>query len=279
MTRACTAPVHDRPWRTLVLAAFLVVAADARAVELPPSPVSLPLLLHAAALPVPPFTHADLAPALAHRPSRGSEPLGRRERASLLAHLARLATVGPRTRPELFPTDDDALAYLINAHMGWTVALGTEPETRHLPALARRHVPFPLDGRTMTLEALAAEIVARAAHEPRVVLFLNPGLAAGPPLPPWPLAGHSLAWQLAHHARTCGAQPSFWHLDETRREVRLSAFTAHMPGLPRTAPERTARLLELIPPPPPLGERIVAVCGPSMQRCTHAVAPLDPQGF
>ena len=238
------------------------------------SPVHLPLVHSTALAPTTPLSYPLLSQVLARFAAEPTALATQRARNLLSTHLARLAQLGPSTRPESFPREEETIAYLVNAHMAWTVALTAEPGLAQLPVAELRTIPFPLDGRRTTLASLAQEILARAPAEPRLVLFLNPGLAEGPPLPPWPLEGHSLAWQLERHAHRCGAQPSFWRLDEARRELAAGAFTAFMPGLPATAHQRAARLLELVPPPPPLYARIVAVCGPTLQRCTHTVSPL-----
>lgn len=262
-----------RSWPVKVLLVALIPACSG---EPPRPPVPLPVLHQPALAFSPPPSARELGPVFSRLAPASASRQDARLRRRLLAHLAAIAAVGPGTRPESFPSQRDVLAYLVNAHMAWAVALATEPRLATLPPLARRAIPFPLDGTTTTLEALAAMIIQLAPAEPRFVLFLNPGLAAGPPLPPWPVEGHALAWQLEQHARTCGAQRSFWDLDEGRRELRLSAFAGHMPGLPPTAAGRALRLLELVPPPPPVRDRILTVCGPTLQRCTHTLAPLDP---
>ncbi len=242
--------------------------------ETPAPPWHLPWVPSLAVAPVVPLSYTPLSHVLAWF---AAEPatLGTAEQARLRSHLALLAQLGPSSHPEWFPRDEEVIAYLVNAHMAWTLALTSEPGLARSPVSVLRTVPFPLDGRQTTLASLAQEVLTRAPAEPRLVLFLNPGLRTGPPLPPWPLEAHALAWQLARHAHRCGAQPTFWRLDETRRELAVGAFAAYMPGLPATAPERAARLLTLVPPPAPLLERILAVCGPTLQRCTHTVSPLD----
>lgn len=262
-----------------MLPVLLAAVAFSCAGEPPRSPVPLPALQHPAVSLSPPPTASALAEVLSRVAPRPQPRLDAGLRRRLLAYLATIAAVGPTTRPELFPSQGDVLAFLINAHMAWTVALATEPGPATVLPLSRRSVRFPLDGGTTTLETLAVRILQLAPAEPRVVLFLNPGLAAGPPLPPWPLEGHALAWQLDQHGRNCGAHPSFWSLDEERRELRMSAFAAHMPGLPDAPAARALRLLELAPPPPPLRARILAACGPTLQRCTHTLAPLDPAAW
>ena len=126
---------------------------------------------------------------------------------SLPGYLASLAARGPASRPELFPSPEYVLAYLVNAHVAWTIALGEDPEFARLDVAAVRELPFPVDGRIDQPEGLDGEIARRAPWEPRLALFLNPGWRGGPPLPETALDGHSLGWQLADHAALCGRTP------------------------------------------------------------------------
>jgi hypothetical protein len=192
----------------------------------------------------------------------------------LAGYLVAIESFGPTSTPELFPSDTHVLAYLVNAHVGWTITLGEAHRFRKLDVDALRGMPFPLDRRTSTLAALEAEIARRAPSEPRLALLLNPGWKGGPPLPASALEGHSLDWQLAAHAALCGSTPGFWDLDRERRILKVSAFTDFMWGLPAEQPARARRLLELVPPPDPLRNAVRATCGPSLVRCTVAsVAP------
>jgi hypothetical protein len=188
-----------------------------------------------------------------------------------IGYLVALAHHGPISTPELFPSEAHVLAYLVNAHAAWTIALGEARKLRKLGVGALREVPFPLDGRTSTLATLAGEVARYAPREPRLALFLNPGWQDGSPLPTSALEGHSLDWQLASHAELCGRTPGFWNLDRERRVVSVSAFTDFMWGLPAGQPARMRQLLELMPPPARLRQAIFATCGRSLQRCTTAL--------
>jgi hypothetical protein len=182
--------------------------------------------------------------------------------------LVAMAQCGPVSTPELFPTEAHVLAYLVDAHVAWSIALGEARRFRRLDVAALCSVPFPLDRRTSSLEGLAGEIARRAPWEPRLALFLNPGWKGGPPLPSTALEGHSLDWQLAVHAALCGRTPGFWDVDHERKELKVSAFTDSLWGLPTDQPARARKLLEMVPPPASLLEAAQAVCGPSLQRCT-----------
>ena len=192
----------------------------------------------------------------------------------LEAYLAALAGAGPRTRPDLFPSGNHALAYLVNAHVGWTIFLGEDGGMAGLDVRKLRDVRVPLDGGTTTLRGLEAEIGRRAPYEPRLALFLNPGWRGGAPLPDAALDGDAWAWQLARQAHRCG-DSGFWALDPAARRLTVSAFAAEMWGLPEAPMNRARRLLELVPPPAPMRAAMTAACGASLERCTLAVAPID----
>ncbi len=190
-------------------------------------------------------------------------------------YLSTLTHSGPVTTPELFPSEADALAYALNAHLAWVIALGETPALRTRDVATLREVPFPLDGRTSTLARLEAEVAGRAPFEPRVALLLNPGWRGGPPLPGSSIEARSLEFQTATQARLCGATAGFWEVDRRLGVVRVSAFTDFMWGLPTAQPDRGRRLLELIPPPADIAAAIVAACGATLLRCSITSAPFD----
>jgi hypothetical protein len=227
-------------------------------------------------LPAVPATHDALSTVLAtmsaFRPQRGWS--GARNQV-FAGYLSAIAHSGPRSTPELFPTGGDALAYAINAHAAWVIALGETPSLRDRDVEALRTVPFPLDGGTATLARLEREVARETPFEPRAALFLNPGWRGGPQLPPAALEARSLAFQLETQAGECGRAPGFWALDRSRRTVRVSSFTGFMWGLPTDVHERTRRLLELVSPPPALKSEIVGTCGESLERCAVEPAPFD----
>ena len=189
-------------------------------------------------------------------------------------YLAALSGAGPRTRPDLFPSGDHALAYLVDAHVAWTIALGENGGLAGLNVSELRDVRVPLDGGTTTLRGLEAELSRRAPYEPRLALFLNPGWRGGPPLPDGALEGDALGWQLARQARRCG-DSGFWAFDPAARRLTVSAFATGMWGLPDAPLARTRRLLELVPPPAAMRAAVTAACGLSLERCTLAAAPVD----
>ena len=192
----------------------------------------------------------------------------------LARYLATLATFGPTSTPELFTCETDRLAYFINAHIAWTLALhdagGLAPAGRRDIRRAR----VPLDRGESSLEAIEQQLLLEAAGQPRIILCLNPGLPGGPPLPAAALAGHAFDWQLGDHSLRCGRSPGFWELSDDPPGLRVSGFTEYIPGLPEQRPARMQRLLDLIPPPPEVLAAIADRCGDTLSRCELGLVPL-----
>jgi hypothetical protein len=191
------------------------------------------------------------------------------------SYLAALARTGPRTRPDLFPSDDHVLAYLVDAHIAWMIALSEYFASASITVRELRDVSFPLDCDTTTLHDLEAEIARRAPYEPRLALFLNPGWRGGPPLPECALRGDLFDWQLTRQAQRCGAG-GFWAFDAGARRLTVSSFVQEMWGLPDDPLLRVRTLLDLVPPPAAMRNAVVAACGASLDRCTLTMAAIDP---
>ncbi len=255
-------------WPALVL----VAAAACRPAPAPPSP----LAGAAGWVPALPATHETLSAVLAGLPvADPSAAWPASTDAALRSYLGTVARRGPSSRPELFPAGEDAIAYLVDAHVAWTLALGHAVRLRDASVAHLREEPFTVDGAPASLSSLVREIAQRAPWEPRLALFLNPGWRGGPPLPVAALEGRALEWQLTTHAERCGRTSGFWTLDAAARRLSVPAYTGLMWGLPDAQPARTRRLIDLVPPPRPLREEILATCGASLQHCEIAAAPLD----
>ena len=260
--------------RAAAVSLALLAAVLAPACSAPPaSSVPLPLTPEWW-VPALPMSHAPLSALLGAAPAAAAR-WGPAHQAAVESYLATLARGGPQTDPELFPAPAYVLAYLVDAHVGWTLALG------HAPALAGRdvaglqRVPFTLGGAPMTLERLVGEIWLRSPLEPRIRLLLNPGWRGGPELPGCAVEGHSLDWQIAEQAARCGRTPGFWAFDPPSRQVRLSAFSSLLWGLPDAPQARARRLLDLVPPQPELRTAILSSCGSALQHCSVVLVPFD----
>lgn len=224
---------------------------------------------------VPPLAHDSLSAVLgaAAVEDRAGWDAGRQ--ATLDAYLATIARGGPSTNPELFPSPDHVLAYFVNAHIAWALALSHAPSLAGRDVSALQREPLTVGGAASSLEQLVGEIWLRAPLEPRLRLWLNPGWRGGPELPPSAVEGHAIDWQLADQAQRCGRAPGFWAFDHADMRVTVSSFTALMWGLPDAPQPRTRRLLDLVPPPAELREAILAACGGGLQRCAIVVVPFD----
>lgn len=237
--------------------------------------VLLPSPAGAAVLPQAPFTHAPLSRVLETAGRTGGSPLPPEIRRELDAYLATLAERNPFSEPSLYPSEAYVLAAFANLHVAWAVALAEKGDLKSSDVAGLRSTPFPFNGRTWTLFALEQFLLQRAASEPRLVLFLNPGWAGGPPLPRTALEGHSFAWQIADHASRCGSLPGFWQFDAARRQVRVNAYANLLPGLPPEPAARARRLLDLVPPAPAVRNEVLATCGEALQRCAVEAVPFD----
>ena len=186
-----------------------------------------------------------------------------------------LAQRGPLSRPELFPSNDDLLAYLVDAHIAWAVALSHSRRLARMEVVRLREEPIVVDGRPSSLHLLAEELSWRAPSEPRLALFLNAGWRGGPPLPASAVEGRSLDWQMTLQAERCGRTNGFWALDAPAKRLAVSQYTELMWGLPRSQPARVRRLLDLVPPPAALRDEILAACSSSLQHCSIVLTPVD----
>jgi hypothetical protein len=227
-------------------------------------------------LPSAPPTDPQLSSALEAIVKAGPPQSWNQQRRDLFrGYLATLAACGPASRPELFLSPQYVLAYLVNAHVAWTIALASAPEFAKLNLAAVRELPITVDGTTTSLRGLTDEIARRAPFEPRLGLFLNPGWRGVPPLPETALVGHTFDWQLADHAKLVGRTPGFWELDPGRKVLKVSSFASLMWGLPDARPARIRKVFELVPPPDKLRWDILAYCGISLSGCSVSFLPID----
>jgi uncharacterized protein DUF547 len=119
-------------------------------------------------------------------------------------YLAELARVSPDSHPHLFPTEEDKLAYWINAHNACAlraVMRWNRPQDfKTIGARFDAHTEFVLGGRTMSLDAILA-LVRHRFVDPRVHFVLVRGRRGGPPLGKKPFDPATLESQLDAAAR------------------------------------------------------------------------------
>lgn len=266
--------IARKPAASSGAAAALIIVLSVACGPVPPdNPVRLPD--PPPSLPPGPFQHAALSSALA----AGAGPAERTEASRRLrSYLATIATVGPRSHPELFPGAEDVLAYLVNAHLAWATELNAAPELAGVAPDLRRRIRLPLDGERWSLAALEGEIGRRAPAEPRLGLWLDTGAPGRPPRPPAALEGHAFGFLIDLQARRCGAEPGAWVLDAEVRRLAVAAYATRLAGLPDDAVQRARRLLDVVPPPVGLRQQILDVCGSALQRCQIATTqPSTPR--
>jgi hypothetical protein len=127
-----------------------------------------------------------------------------KNRDALDRFVAALSVVGPASRPELFPTRDDRLAYYLNAYNA--LVLFNVLEHYPLDSVNDGKVGFfyltrfRLDGDRTNLYDLENSLIRPEFKEPRVHFALNCASVGCPRLPRVPFRAEELEQQLAHEA-------------------------------------------------------------------------------
>lgn len=124
------------------------------------------------------------------------------DRGGLDAFVAQIAAVGPKTRPALFKTREDQLAYYINAYNALTMfnVINRYPEIQSVIDSKLSFfvtTKFLLDGEETSLYALENDLIRPTFNEPRVHFALNCASAGCPVLPAEPFLPATLEAQLA----------------------------------------------------------------------------------
>ena len=116
--------------------------------------------------------------------------------------VALMSSVGPKTRPELFATDAQKLAYYINAYNAFTMF----NVINRLPAMKSVNddiknffyfTEFEMDGGKISLYNLENEVVRKEFNEPRIHFALNCASVGCPQLPAEAFLPETLEAQLA----------------------------------------------------------------------------------
>ncbi len=121
--------------------------------------------------------------------------------APLQHFLARIADIGPRTTPDMFPRASDRIAYDINAHNACILlAVIAQARDGRVPEIPPRDLStgfrFEVDGRLQTPADLARSAMKESDNDWRVGLALCGGRRSDPPLAPRPFIGEVLNYQL-----------------------------------------------------------------------------------
>ena len=148
-----------------------------------------------------------------------------RERKELDTFVRSLATFSPRSRPDLFPKPEDALAYWLNAYHA-LVLQALVDEYPYLESVNDKWLgsffwarAWPVGGQRLTLWALEHRILQREFADPRIHLALFRGTRGGPLLDGAPFDPAFLDSQLNDAARRFVGD---------RRHVRLEKDTVHL---------------------------------------------------
>jgi hypothetical protein len=140
----------------------------------------------------------------------------------LKEQLKLLAVTGPTATPTLLPTSDGALAYWYNAHAAWSLELlllADCPKEIAPAAILRR--PFPLDGRTMTLEAIEAILAGDADF--RTVVAVPGATLQDAALPTQPIGPTDIRRQIAERFDAFLGDSKRFVIDVAEQEVQVPA--------------------------------------------------------
>jgi hypothetical protein len=139
-------------------------------------------------------------------------------RDALLRYAGLIAAVSPHNRSDLFKTDDDRLAYYVNAYNAlcmYAIVQHNYPENlQHAGPAAGAAVEsslftgdkFMVGGQPMTLDELLSKKL-RSSGDPRVHFALNCGTRSSPPLRGDPYEGYKLEEQFREQGRRFLSDP------------------------------------------------------------------------
>jgi hypothetical protein len=139
-------------------------------------------------------------------------------------YLAELARISPDGQPHLFPTQEDELAYWINAHNACAIRgvlrLNRPANLKDLGS-SLDSIGFVLGGRTVSLSGIVA-LVRRRFHDPRVHFVLVRGRRGGPPLAQAPFEPADIDARLEAAARAFVADPHNVEWTQAQPQARFS---------------------------------------------------------
>lgn len=133
-----------------------------------------------------------------------------------------IAEVGPSTRPDEYLTDDDKLAYYIDAYNGLAmytaIVSGLVPKQKLRFFFLRK---VTVDGQQMTLYQLENKVI-RPMADARIHCALNCMSVGCPRLPQVPWDGERLDEQLDAAAKEFFNSDKYVQINESEKTVRLS---------------------------------------------------------
>lgn len=179
-----------------------------------------------------PFSHDDWTAVLAeHVDDQGMVSYKElaEDRQLLDGYLKRLSEVGPMSRPELFPSRSDSLAYYLNAYNAYTfdgvLAGGGEQKSVWGNLMAGYSffvgTKYTIDGQRLSLKKLEDKLIREGFEDPRIHAALVCASISCPRLPQEAFTGPQLEAQLD------AAMTEFTTLPQHVR-VEAGAQTVHL---------------------------------------------------
>jgi hypothetical protein len=141
--------------------------------------------------------------------------------------LSTVASSGPQSTPELYPSPRARLAYYLNAYNAAVlkaVLVEGIPDTMHDPRRPQLDYGYNLlaDGMVQTLADLRAAARAQAGGDARIELCLSDAALGSPPLFGQPFRADRLDEQLRRVAREAMDSPRMVTIDHERQRLNVS---------------------------------------------------------
>jgi hypothetical protein len=234
----------------------------------------------------PPYQPTDLARALEAVNSVGEVDLGRlkAQHVPLERFVAALAATAPATRPELFPSPEDRVAFWLNAHLALVLQELLDVSGAAPGQLSQLTRSWPIGGQRMTKRAIVRRFLD-AAGDARVHLALFTGARGHGVLDGAPFDAQTLDAQLDDATRRFMRRPD--NLAIAGKAVRLSGLLRqHEAELVAALPAERQGLLQIVwaylpetceglrPGCPTRGD-LDRACGPRLDACAVEVLPVD----
>ena len=150
-----------------------------------------------------------------------------RDPAALERYVAYIAVVSPESRPELFPSEADALAYYINAYNAlamYNVIRQDFPYSLGGVQLVNFFVTphFQVGGRSINLLDLEREVITDGFGDPRIHFAVNCMVRDCPILPTEPFAAATLDTVLDRETRRFATEERTVRVDPVAQTVELN---------------------------------------------------------